>query len=126
MSDDLSAAYWAGAEQGRLVVQRCDGCGQLRHYPRILCTACHSFDWSPQEARRSGAVHSWTVSHHVFDPSVTTDVPYTLVTVEMDDGIRVLGRWSTEIPPAPGLPVELTFRPDAHGRPVPTFAPHTP
>lgn len=125
MNDELSAAYWAGAEQGRFVIQRCDGCGTLRHYPRLMCSVCHSFDWSPYEAQRTGTVHSWTVSHHVFDPSVTTEVPYTLVTVDMADGVRVLGRLRADAQPRPHQQVELTFEPDAHGRPGPTFVPRS-
>ncbi|HEY3737851.1 MAG TPA: zinc ribbon domain-containing protein [Jatrophihabitans sp.] len=121
MSEKISAAYWAGAEQGKLVIQRCDRCGTLRHYPRIICSACQSFDWSPYEASLSGTVHSWTVSHHVFDPSVTSDVPYTLVTVDMTDGVRVLGRLSNDVELRPQLRVQLTFTPDTQGRPGPTF-----
>jgi uncharacterized OB-fold protein len=123
MTDELSGPYWSGAAQGRLVIQRCDGCGALRHYPRLMCSICHSFDWSPYEASRAGTVHSWTVSHHLFDPSVTTDNPYTLVTVDMQDGVRVLGRLSDAVQPEAGLAVELVFGSDAHGRPAPTFEP---
>ncbi len=123
MSDELSSAYWSGAQQGRLVIQRCDGCGTLRHYPRIMCSVCYSFDWSPYEASRAGTLHSWTVSHHVFDPSVTTEVPYTLVTVDMEDGVRVMGRLTGEVELRPALAVELTFDLDAQGRPAPTFVP---
>ena len=125
MSNELSGAYWAGAEQGRFIIQRCDECGTLRHYPRIMCSACHSFSWSPYEAQRTGTVHSWTVSHYVFDPAVTTEVPYTLVTVDMADGVRVLGRLSGEVEPRPQLPVELTFEPEARNRPGPTFVPRS-
>lgn len=121
MSDELSAAYWQGASEGRLVVQRCDQCGTLRHYPRLLCSSCYSFDWSPVEVARAGTVHSWTVSHHVFDPAVTTDVPYALVTVDMAEGVRVLGRIAADIELRPQLPVELTFVPNAAGRPDSVF-----
>jgi len=125
MTDDLSMAYWAGAEDGSLVLQRCDSCGLVRHYPRILCARCYSFDWSPVTAEPSGTVHSWTVSHHVFDPSVLTDVPYTLVTVDMTAGVRVLGRFDSAAAPETGQPVTLRFERSADGRPAPVFAPAT-
>jgi uncharacterized OB-fold protein len=121
MSDDLSAPYWAGAEQGRLVVQQCDGCGSLRHYPRLLCPVCYSFDWTPYPASHKGSVFSWTVTHQVFDASVTSEVPYVLVTVTMEDGVRVLGRIAPDVQLRPDLAVELTFETDAHDRPQPVF-----
>ena len=123
MSDDLSGPYWAGAERGQLVIQQCDRCGSLRHYPRILCDVCYSFDWTPYPASHLGTVFSWTVSHQVFDASVTSDVPYVLVTVTMEDGVRVLGRIALDVPLRAGLPVELAFEEDAHGRPRPMFVP---
>lgn len=121
MNDDLSAAYWAGAEQGRLVVQQCAHCGALRHYPRVLCESCYSFEWVPYPASHRGTVFSWTISHQVFDQSVADDVPYALVTVTMEDGIRVMGRIAADVPLRLEQPVELTFETDVHGRPRPVF-----
>ena len=121
MNDELSGPYWAGAEQGQLVVQQCDRCGTLRHYPRILCHVCYSFDWTPYPASHNGSVYSWTVTHQVFDASVTSEVPYTLVTVTMQDGVRVLGRIAPDVQLRPDLAVELTFEADADGRPQPLF-----
>lgn len=123
MSDKLSEPYWAGAENGELVLQRCDSCGLVRHYPRILCANCYSFHWSPVVAERTGTIHSWTISHHAFDPSVASDLPYTLVTVDITAGVRVLGRFDAASPPEMGQAVTLEFRPSCSGGPVPVFAP---
>jgi len=109
VSDELSEAYWEGARRGVLVVQRCDGCGALRHYPRALCDLCYSFAWSPAELDGAGTVHSWTVAHHAFSPDVADELPYVLVTVDMIDRVRVLGRLEGA-PPSLGLPVRLGFR----------------
>lgn len=119
MSEELSAPYWAGARRGALVVQRCDSCGALRHYPRALCDLCHSFNWSPTEVEGTGTVHAWTVAHHAFAPDVADDVPYVLVTVDVTDRVRVLGRLGGA-EPAVDLPVRLTFENDP---PVPVFVP---
>ena len=90
---DLSRPFWEGAKQGRLLIQRCSGCGTLRHYPRLLCDQCYSdaADWV--EASGRGVIHSWTVSHHAFHPSFKAELPYTLVTVDLEEGVRALGRW---------------------------------
>ena len=90
---DLSRPFWEGAQQGLLLIQRCSGCGTLRHYPRLLCDQCYSdaADWV--EASGRGVIHSWTVSHHAFHPSFKSELPYTLVTVDLEEGVRALGRW---------------------------------
>jgi uncharacterized protein len=88
----LSARYWEGTREGRFVVQRCAGCGTLRHYAQILCSACwsHEHDWV--ELNGGGLVHSWTVTHHAFHAAFRDALPYALVTVDMDEGVRALGR----------------------------------
>ena len=94
----LSAPYWEAAAAGRLMIQRCGDCGLLRHYPRLLCNSCYStaVDWV--EASGRGAIHSWTVVHHAYHPSFAADLPYTLVTVDLQEGVRALGRWRGATP----------------------------
>jgi uncharacterized protein len=119
---ELSDAYWAGAGQGDLVLQRCGDCGLVRHYPQLLCPACQSFAVEHVTASGDGRVHSWTVCHHAFQPELRDTVPYTLVTVDMAEGVRVLGRLDGDTGPHPGMAVRLRF--DTGGeRPVPVFDP---
>lgn len=120
---ELSDAYWAGAAEGALVLQRCAACGHVRHYPQVLCPVCHSFETEHVTATGRGAVHSWTVCHHAFAPDVADEVPYTLVTVDMEEGVRVLGRLEGEVTLRIGLPVTLRFDPTDGGRPRPVFSP---
>ena len=35
-----TAFFWAGTAVGELRVQRCDGCGTLRHPPGPMCPSC--------------------------------------------------------------------------------------
>ena len=95
---ELSRPYWEGAAAGRLMIQRCAACGKLRHYPRLLCDTCYSDAVEWVEASRRGTIHSWTVSHHAFHPAFKAELPYTLVTVDLEEGVRALGRWSGETP----------------------------
>lgn len=118
--EELSQRYWDGAREGVLVLQACGQCGRVRHYPRVLCDACYSFEVQPHVASGRGTVHSWMVAHHAFDPAVADEVPYVLVTVDMEEGVRVLGRWEDgEL--RLGLPVELSFMRDNEENPRPTF-----
>lgn len=100
----LSAPYWEGLKAGRLLLQACAACGALRHYPRLLCTECFSdaVHWQPASGR--GRIHSWTVAHHAFHAGFADELPYTLVTVDLVEGPRALGRWLGGAPRI-GLPV---------------------
>lgn len=104
----LSQPYWDAAARGQLVLQRCGRCAAVRHYPRLLCDRCHAkeVDWVPASGR--GRIHSWTVCHHVFHPGFAADVPYVLVTVDLEEGVRALGRW-TGSRPALDLAVQGRF-----------------
>jgi uncharacterized OB-fold protein len=90
----LSRPYWEAARAGRFVVQQCTGCQRLRHYPRLVCSACFSTGVRWHEISGSGRIHSWTVTHHAFHPAFAADLPYALVTVDLEEGVRALGRWS--------------------------------
>jgi hypothetical protein len=130
MGEHGDSAYREGAARGRLVLQRCARCGRIRHYPRLLCDACYSAEVEPVEAGGAGTVHSWTVAHHAFDPAVADQLPYVLLTVDMAEGVRVLGRYRAgEHGAEPGLGLELglavriTFEPGTDGAPTPVFLP---
>jgi uncharacterized OB-fold protein len=86
----LTRPYWDGLAQRRLLLQRCTGCGRIRHYPRPLCDACHSFGHDWVAAQGSATVHSWTVAHHAFHPAFRGLPPFTLVTADLPEGVRIL------------------------------------
>lgn len=123
-ASDLTRPYWQGAAEGKLLIQRCPDCGTLRHYPRYICDHCHSFEteWVPSSGR--GRVHSWMVAHHPYHPAFAA-VPYTLVTVELEEGVRALGRYVE--PDGAGLrldlPVTLRMETVADGVALPLFEP---
>lgn len=112
---ELSRPYWEAAAQGRLVLQACAACGRVRHYPRLLCSRCHSDQATWQPASGRGTLHSWTVSHHAFHPGFAEELPYTLVTVDLAEGVRALGRWRGDVPLAIGLVVQGVFEPREGG-----------
>jgi uncharacterized OB-fold protein len=102
--------YWLGLREGRLLVQKCGGCGTLRHYPRPVCATCFSMevDWTEMSGR--GAVHSWTETHHAFLPAFKEDVPYILVTVDLDEGVRINARFRGKLSDVKiGLPIRCCF-----------------
>jgi uncharacterized OB-fold protein len=119
--DLISQGYWDGVTRNELVVQQCDGCGRLRHYPQHLCPGCQSSGCHHVSIAKSGTVHSWTISEHNFDTEIVQDVPYTLATVDICEGVRVLGRYVGIDEIRMGLPVILTFEPNHRGNLIPVF-----
>jgi uncharacterized OB-fold protein len=92
-SDGLSAPYWEGLQQNRLLVQRCSPCSTWQFGPEWLCHHCHSFDlhWVAVEPR--GRVFSW---QRVWSPShnaLRQHGPYIAVLVELLDAgnVRMVG-----------------------------------
>jgi uncharacterized OB-fold protein len=117
-----SAPYWAGLREGRLLIQKCIACGRLRHYPRPVCDACFSmqFDWI--EASGRGSIHSWTRTHHAFLPVFKPDLPYVLVTVDLEEGPRMNARLRGDgQAPAIGAPVICRFEVYDDNWTFPTF-----
>jgi uncharacterized OB-fold protein len=119
-----SAAYWKGLNEGKLLLQECARCWRVRHYPRPVCDACHSFETRWVEASGKGAIHSWTITHHPFHDGYRSDLPYTLVTVDLEEGVRMLARLHAPVDTRLdiGMPVRLVFEKAKPGLTLPGFA----
>lgn len=82
-------AFWfEAAKEHRLVIQRCTGCGRLRHPPGPCCPRCGSYEWDAAEASGRGRVYSYVVSHHPRHPAF--DPPYLVALVELEEGTRLV------------------------------------
>jgi uncharacterized OB-fold protein len=120
---ETAKGYWEAARQGRFVLQTCADCGKIRHYPRPVCDECYSLAVRWTEASGRGRVHSWTVAHHAYHPAFKGEVPYVLLTVELDEGVRALGRLAGEASERLRLdqPVRLGMAPTENGYALPVF-----
>lgn len=120
-----SRPYWEGLAGGRLMLQRCADCGRVRHYPRPLCDACHSFavDWV--EASGRATVHSWTVAHHPYHPAFRDALPYTLVTADLPEGVRMVAQLRDAGPESLrlGQPLRIGFEDNGEGLVLPVLRP---
>ena len=86
---NLDNAFWfEAAAEHRLVVQRCQQCGTLRHPPGPCCPECQSFDWDAVEASGRGTLYSYVVSHHPRHPAF--DHPLLIALVELEEGTRLI------------------------------------
>lgn len=105
----LNGDWYRHLAAGTLVFQRCSDCGAWHHPPRLLCSACGSESWTWEPAAGTGEVFSWTVCHQSPLPDFAAIVPYAVLVVELDEGMRVVcsARGIENSVLRLGLPVEL-------------------
>jgi uncharacterized OB-fold protein len=118
-----SKPYWDALNEGRLLLQSCGACGRVRHYPRPLCDACYSFDVRWIEGKGRGTIHSWTITHHAFNPGFKAELPYVLATVDLTEGVRMQAplRGVKAEDLRIGMPVRITFERAKNGLTLPAF-----
>lgn len=111
-------AYFAAADEGRLLVKTCIACGEAFHYPRALCPFCRSDETEWREASGKGEIYSFTVLRRM-------PIPYAVASVQLAEGPRMI----TNIVDCDfgslrcGLPVRVVFKPSEGGSAVPMFTP---
>ena len=122
-----SKPYWDSLQEGSMRLQSCAECGKVRHYPRPVCDSCHSFEVEWVRASGKGKVHSWTVSHHPFHPGFIVDLPMTLVTVDLEEGVRMCAQMHGVEPDQMSIdmPVELGYEAATADLTLPVFRPVT-
>ena len=111
--------FWAGTAAGELRLQRCEGCGALRHPPGPMCPQCGSAqDGSAQAgpagpgyvvAAGTGEVYSYVVHHH--PPVPGRQLPVVVALVQLPEGVRMVGELLGVSPDRVrvGLPVAVEF-----------------
>jgi uncharacterized OB-fold protein len=104
-----SAFFWEGLLAGELRIQRCGGCGALRHPPRPMCPSCRSTEHDYVVSSGRGTVYSFVVHHK--PPVPGRDHPFAVVLVELEEGTRIVGN-VVDVDPADvkiGMDVEVVF-----------------
>lgn len=91
-----NAFFFEGAQQHRLLIQRCASCSVLRHPPGPCCPACGSLEWDTVEAAGHGHVYSFVVNHHPRHPAF--DSPYLVAVVELAEGTRIVTNLTGVVP----------------------------
>jgi hypothetical protein len=104
-----TAFFWAGTAIGELRIQRCGGCGALRHPPGPMCPECGAAEPGYVVAAGPGTVFSYVVHHH--PPVPGKRLPIVIALVELDEGVRVLGELLGARPDQVriGMPVTADF-----------------
>jgi uncharacterized protein len=116
-----NAAYWRAADEGHLLIKRCNDCGRPHYYPRARCPFCASPNTEWREASGAGTVYSFTIVRRA-------KPPYVAAYVTLAEGISML----THVVDCDfeavhiGQKVRLLFRRASDGRNIPMFTPDSP
>jgi uncharacterized protein len=114
-----SRPFWEAAQDGRLLLRRCDDCGEAHYYPRSICPLCGSASTQWQEASGRGTIYSLSTMRR--GPAA----PFTLAYVTLAEGPTMITNILTDDHDALaiGQPVTLSFVPSDGGAPYPMFTP---
>lgn len=85
-----TAPFWEAAKRGKLVLQFCKDTNQFQHYPRpvSIFTGSRNLEW--REVSGKGVIYACTVIR-VPGPGLEGRLPLSVATVELDEGVRILG-----------------------------------
>ena len=86
----VSAEYWKGAGEGRLVLPYCDSCSRFQWPPRAACVRCGG-EWSWRDAAGSGRIASFSIVRRAVNPQLKDDAPYVVAFVELDERVMIFG-----------------------------------
>lgn len=123
--DEVSAPYFEGARNGKLMLMRCLACGAWRFPARDRCDRCWSTETEWAQASGEGTLFSFVLMHQVYHPAFAREVPYNVAVVELAEGIRL----TTNIVDCPneaihiGMPVQAVFEPVSDTVALPKFRP---
>jgi len=100
-------AFWTRLAGGVFGVAHCELCGHLTFPPKAHCPACGAagLGWWP--VCGGGTVYSATTVHAA--PALFAAlVPYVLVVLDLDEGVRLVTRWMGS-PPRCGAAAQLVL-----------------
>lgn len=119
----LTQPFWNAAAQGRLLLPRCNACGQHFFRPEVACTHCFATDWQWAEASGRGTLYSWTAVHRAPAPGFA--VPLLLAVVELAEGPAMFSNLVGCAPPEIriGMALRVRFEQVAAAIHLPRFEP---
>jgi uncharacterized OB-fold protein len=101
--------FWEAGRDGRLLVQRCGGCGLVRHPPAPMCARCQSVEVEIVECSGRARVLGWVPSRHPTRPEGDARM---VARLQLEEGVYLVanlqGAGFDDI--AYGMPVEVFFQ----------------
>ncbi len=94
--DQDTQPFWDAAKEHRLLVPRCRECGFWIWQPKPVCPRCGTDGPEWTEVTGDGRVGSWTVLRPPVLPAFAELIPFVILLVELDEGVRLVGQLVAE------------------------------
>jgi uncharacterized protein len=109
--DEENRPWWEALSRHELHIQKCRHCGDVRYYPRALCTNCLSPDTQWIKCSGRGKVYTFTATYQNQAPGFRESLPYIMAYVELDEGVKMLTNLVDCTPEQAriGMPVEVVY-----------------
>jgi uncharacterized OB-fold protein len=123
--DAISAPFFDGARQGRLMLQHCGACSGWSFPVRERCPHCFAAQLSWRQASGRGTLYTFTIMHQVMNPGFAASVPYNVAQIDLDEGVRMIANVVGVDNAAlrPGMRLEAVFEEIGEDVSVPKFRP---
>jgi len=82
--------FWDATRQEKLTLQKCEECGAVIFYPRLVCPDCHSDKLGWVDASGKGEIYSYTVVHNNSPSFFMDDMPYIVAIIKLEEGVQML------------------------------------
>lgn len=88
--DEISAPFFDGARDGRLMLQHCSGCDGWSFPVRERCPHCFAGSLQWRAASGRGTLYTFAIMHQVMNPGFAGSVPYNVSQIDLDEGVRMI------------------------------------
>lgn len=124
-ADTDTKAFWDACKRRELLLQRNRVNGQYRYppVPEINIPGYQEWEWVKSGGK--GKVYTFCIPHHPAHPYFRDKVPYNVVLVELEEGVRITANL-VGIPNAQikiGMPVVVDFEDASPDVTIPFFKP---
>ena len=90
VTDEISAPFFNGAREGKLMLQHCSGCDRWSFPVRERCPHCLAAKLEWRQASGRGTLYTFTIMHQVMNPGFASAVPYNVAQVDLEEGVRMV------------------------------------
>lgn len=116
-----AAPFYETLSKGELFFRYCLSCGTPRQPPAPVCPYCGADGWQWRSCSPEGSVHSWTRYHRSYVKELEPVLPYSVLSVQLDDGPRLIGRLVDAVQPSIGMRVRTVVERWPGGQTVAAF-----
>jgi len=90
VADEASKPFFDGANEDKLMLEKCSQCGTHRLPGRERCLDCWSTETEWAQASGKGKLYTFGIMHQKYHPAFAEETPYNYAIVELAEGPRLV------------------------------------